>query len=287
MNRVIIALALIGVIVLFSGAPAAAAPGSSITRAERYYELGKWEQALAEYERVYAEMDVPDPQLIFQIAQCHRKLDRLKVALRFYESFLAHPEVASGGHRDLVPHAERWKKEMEAAIARANAPPPPKAAAAPIPPPVASDALDRSTVTATSAGGAPPGTGSPKTETALATPPKPREGLAATSPTIAISDEARRQSIEKHAARAWPLYAGVAGGVAAGTALVFRLLGNSANDDYHGAYDRQGLIDSGALSRAETFDTVAAVAAGLALTAIGAAVVGLVLPDEEAPATAP
>lgn len=55
-------------------------------RATGLYNLGHFQQALAEYEAAY--MAVQDPPFLFNIAQCHRKLGNGKDAIAFYRSYL-------------------------------------------------------------------------------------------------------------------------------------------------------------------------------------------------------
>ena len=51
-----------------------------------FYNLDRQADALAEYEAAY--LAVPDPALLFNIAQCHRKLGHDKEALAFYKTYL-------------------------------------------------------------------------------------------------------------------------------------------------------------------------------------------------------
>jgi tetratricopeptide (TPR) repeat protein len=55
-------------------------------RGTSVYNLGRFRDALAEYEAAY--MAVQDPPFLFDIAQCHRKLGNNKEALGFYRSYL-------------------------------------------------------------------------------------------------------------------------------------------------------------------------------------------------------
>lgn len=51
-----------------------------------FYNLGRFQDALAEYEAAY--MAVQDPPFLFNIAQCHRKMGNNKEAVGFYRSYL-------------------------------------------------------------------------------------------------------------------------------------------------------------------------------------------------------
>jgi tetratricopeptide (TPR) repeat protein len=55
-------------------------------RGTGFYNLGRFEEALNEYEAAY--LLVQDPPFLFNIAQCHRKLGNNKEALGFYRSYL-------------------------------------------------------------------------------------------------------------------------------------------------------------------------------------------------------
>ncbi len=52
----------------------------------RHFQLGHYQDALAEYEAGY--MMVPDPAFLYNIAQCHRKMGHDKEAIGFYKSYL-------------------------------------------------------------------------------------------------------------------------------------------------------------------------------------------------------
>jgi tetratricopeptide (TPR) repeat protein len=52
----------------------------------RQYDLGRFGEALAEFESAY--LVVPDPVFLFNSAQCHRKLGNDEQALSFYRSYL-------------------------------------------------------------------------------------------------------------------------------------------------------------------------------------------------------
>jgi tetratricopeptide (TPR) repeat protein len=55
-------------------------------RATSYYNLGRYQEALTEYEAAY--LAVQDPPFLFNIAQCQRKMGRDKQALGAYRSYL-------------------------------------------------------------------------------------------------------------------------------------------------------------------------------------------------------
>lgn len=65
--------------------PAALAKTHS-TRGTTLYNLGRFSEALAEYEAAY--LSIQDPPFLFNIAQCHRKMGSNKDALDSYRSYL-------------------------------------------------------------------------------------------------------------------------------------------------------------------------------------------------------
>ena len=55
-------------------------------RGTSYYNLGRFREALAEYEAAY--LAVQDPPFLFNIAQCNRKMGKDQEALAAYRSYL-------------------------------------------------------------------------------------------------------------------------------------------------------------------------------------------------------
>jgi tetratricopeptide (TPR) repeat protein len=56
------------------------------SRGTNFYNVGRFKEALADYEAAY--LAVQDPPFLFNIAQCHRKLGHNKEALDAYRSYL-------------------------------------------------------------------------------------------------------------------------------------------------------------------------------------------------------
>jgi tetratricopeptide (TPR) repeat protein len=75
-------------------------------RATSYYNLGRYREALAEYEAAY--LAVQDPPFLFNIAQCQRKMGRDKEALGAYRSYLR--VAPNAPNRSDV---RRWIAELE------------------------------------------------------------------------------------------------------------------------------------------------------------------------------
>jgi len=59
---------------------------SHAQRGTSMYNLGRFPEALAEYEAAY--LAVQDPPFLFNIAQCHRKMGKNKEALESYRAYL-------------------------------------------------------------------------------------------------------------------------------------------------------------------------------------------------------
>lgn len=59
--------------------------------ATRLYQLGEFDEALAEYKAAYVSK--PDPAFLFNVGQCHRKLGRIDDAIAAYQGFLKRAEA--------------------------------------------------------------------------------------------------------------------------------------------------------------------------------------------------
>jgi tetratricopeptide (TPR) repeat protein len=66
--------------------PPEAAAKAHYARGTSYYNLGRYSEALAEYEAAY--LSVQDPPFLFNIAQCQRKMGKDEEALAAYRSYL-------------------------------------------------------------------------------------------------------------------------------------------------------------------------------------------------------
>lgn len=66
--------------------PAEALARSEFELAQRHYDLGRFELAIAHYARAYEAM--PLPPFLFNIAQCHRQLGQIRRAAFFYTRYL-------------------------------------------------------------------------------------------------------------------------------------------------------------------------------------------------------
>lgn len=82
-----------------------------VAQGHRLYQLGRYQEAIAEYRRAY-ELRA-DPPFLFQIAECYRQLGAAEQALFYYDRFLA--GAAEGPERDV---AEEQVSELERLRAR-------------------------------------------------------------------------------------------------------------------------------------------------------------------------
>lgn len=68
--------------------PAAAEdPKAVFAEAQKAYQLGRFEEAIPKYERVFELTS--HPSLLFNLAQCHRQLGNFERAAFFYDRYLA------------------------------------------------------------------------------------------------------------------------------------------------------------------------------------------------------
>jgi tetratricopeptide (TPR) repeat protein len=92
--------------------------------AEKAFNVGRFEDALAEYQVAYDAL--PLPAFVFNIAQCHRNLGNAEQAIFFYQRYLSlEPQASNRGVvEDLI-----IEQQHRLDAARASAPPPPQLAA--------------------------------------------------------------------------------------------------------------------------------------------------------------
>jgi hypothetical protein len=106
---------------------------SEFERAQRAYDLGRFEEAIVHYSRAYEAM--PLPPFLFNIAQCHRLLSEYAQAAFFYRRYLdlAGSPPNAPLARELLSEMEQRQKEHErleretgARVRAALATPPPR-----------------------------------------------------------------------------------------------------------------------------------------------------------------
>jgi tetratricopeptide (TPR) repeat protein len=131
-------LAVAAALALAGPAPASAQSGSEAAKAafqegKRAYNLGRWEEALAGFEKAYKLSG--DTVLLFNVAQAHRMAGHLEEALVSYRAFLR--EQPRSPNRGLC---ESWIAAIEAKLKARGAEPATSAAHPPAPAVVAAPA---------------------------------------------------------------------------------------------------------------------------------------------------
>jgi hypothetical protein len=96
----------------------------------RHYDLGHWDEAIAEFEKAYELR--PDPSFLYNLAQTNRRKGDLKRALDLYKNFLR--KVPKGPQRDEVEEKiAALQKQIDEAASKPAAVPIEPAPSAPVP----------------------------------------------------------------------------------------------------------------------------------------------------------
>jgi tetratricopeptide (TPR) repeat protein len=105
-------------------------------RAEKAFNLGRFDEALTEYQSAYEAL--PLPAFVFNIAQCHRNLGNGDKAVFFYQRFLSlQPDAPNRSVvEELIAEQNKHLQERKAAEAATFAPPELAAEPPPAPAPV-------------------------------------------------------------------------------------------------------------------------------------------------------
>jgi tetratricopeptide (TPR) repeat protein len=103
-------------------------------RAEKAFNLGRFQEALVEYQAAYEAL--PLPAFVFNIAQCHRNLGDEEKAIFFYQRFLSlQPDAPNRGVvEELIAEQGRKLEQRRTAEAPPTPEPPADAGAPPAPP---------------------------------------------------------------------------------------------------------------------------------------------------------
>jgi len=166
-------------------------------KATQFYDIGRWDEAIAEYEKAYALRE--DPSVLFNMAQTLRRKGDLKRALDLYKNYLVKdPESSLRGEvedriRTLKAQVEQSEQQpaSEAQKPAALAPPPlvpvppvvvpaPQPAPGPAPVPVPAPA-------ALEPPAAVPAPAPPAAAPALPVPPAAPPASAAATPAAAVA----------------------------------------------------------------------------------------------------
>jgi tetratricopeptide (TPR) repeat protein len=167
-----------------------AAPAAAVREAKQHfrrgateYNLGHFQEAIAEFEKAY-QLD-PSPILLFNIGQAHRKLGNGSQAIFFFRRYLNEdPETKDR------PKVEQWIHELEEAAARQPAPTPER--------------------------GTPSTSPTPTTPTPTTTAPPPLAPALPDSGVISSPDQPPRQPAAWQRPAAWATAAVAVGALALG-----------------------------------------------------------------------
>ena len=235
-------------------------------KGQQLFDVGRWDDAAAEFEQAYAARS--DPTFIYNMAQAYRRKGDAKRALELYKNYLikapkspqrVEVEERIATLQRQIEEAERTARSSAPAPVHAPAPvSPPAPAPAPAPEPVAAPPLP-----AQAAEPAPP----PPTP-----PPAPAEPVAAAAPAYVQAPAAPSPSPGKGMRVAGIVLGAV--GVAAVGAGVFLSL---ETDDYNSTVQNAAIYNPHFDDRGKLYNTLQWVGYGLggALLATGAVLYGL------------
>jgi tetratricopeptide (TPR) repeat protein len=241
-NQVAAALLFFAVAAALTSVPAPARADDEATEQARqhylkgtkYFDLGQWDDAIAEYREAYKLRS--DPAFLFNLATAYRRKGDLQPALDLYKNYLiANPE--SPKRSDIERRIRTLEKEMKhrppaTAVVKpsepAPAPPPIPAAAAT---PTSEPALGPPTTTAP----VPEPVPAPVPAPAPVSVPAPAPEIAPLSPAASVAEvtqptPAPEPSSSGHGLRVAGIVCGVAGLASFGTAIYFYTRAVSLSD---------------------------------------------------------
>jgi tetratricopeptide (TPR) repeat protein len=224
----------------------------------RAYELGLYDEAIAEYMAAYKIKD--DPALLFNIGQAHRLAGHNAEALRFYKTYLTKVPDASNRSEvetkmaDLAKQIEREKQGVA----------PPTPPPSPVATPVGSEAV-------------------PATDAGLPSAPA-TAAPAVVAPPVTVAESAPAGTGGRGMRLAGILSA--AGGLAlVGTGIVFGVLAKQAADDLTELDRNRGIFDPAKEEAGQRDQLLAGIFAGAGAAAIATGVVLYVLGARDGEAT--
>ena len=109
-----------------------AAARASFASGTSHYDLAEYEPALTDFKEAYRNF--PDPNFLFNIAQCHRQLGQNDDAIRFYRTYLSKVPQAPNQReiRAMITKLEKLSAEQRAAAPPPVVTPAPVVAAPPV-----------------------------------------------------------------------------------------------------------------------------------------------------------
>jgi len=126
MRHAVLLLALLAAVPAAVAQPSPSPSPAARERAKKYfdkgqklYSLGKFDDALVQYEKAYEEVELPE--LLFNIAQCHRNLKHYDLAIFSFRKYLREKPAA-----DNRPAVEKLVDELEEAKRKEEARRPPQ-----------------------------------------------------------------------------------------------------------------------------------------------------------------
>src|SRR4051812_43667006 len=80
-------------------------------KGRRLYDVGKYMEAIDEYQKVYFLTD--DPNMLFNIGQCYRLSDRPEEAVRFFRNYLRRAPATASNRADVETKIAALEKVVE------------------------------------------------------------------------------------------------------------------------------------------------------------------------------
>jgi tetratricopeptide (TPR) repeat protein len=192
-------------------------------RGTSYYDLGKYQEAIREFEAAYESKN--DPAFLYNLAQSHRLAGNPEQALHFYRTYLKRaPNIPN--HTEIDERIKKLEKLVEQKAAAQNTPPnqtiAPASGPPPAPAPVAAEPAPGSNV--------PPGSPPPAMNPSPMTPPP---GVTPPPPINTLPPPATESGMS--GARIAALILGGTGVVAIVTGALFGKAAQSAASEINAA----------------------------------------------------
>ena len=110
--------------VAYADDPATRAAKRHFDRGQKLFTLGKFDEALDEYQKAFDASPIPD--FLYNIGQCHRNLGDLEQAVFSFKRYLQlDPEAQNRDKVEIIIDELEDKIEREGAKKRGDLPPPP------------------------------------------------------------------------------------------------------------------------------------------------------------------
>ena len=212
------------------------------TKGTRAYELGLWDEAIAEYMAAYKEKD--DPALLFNLGQAHRLAGHASEALRFYKTYLSKvPEAANRAE------VEAKMRDLSAQLAKEPA--------------------DGQGVPATPTANAPPASGVNTAEPPADQGDQVPNGQVAAATGGEVPVAGLTSSPAGGTGMKWAgISVAAAGGVLVGAGIVFGILAKREGDDLTQIDQQHGVFDPGKESNGRRDQVLEAIFIGTGVAAL-------------------